>query len=162
MSRKALLSVVFCATVAAVAAPLALGDLTTVRGGGAQLDVPDGWVKVERAADTKTSDPRTLLVAGTKGARAIETDCQVASYRVPDDGAVVVVVGWRDSVLDNAKLELSKLRRGTFECFTGRGAVGQIARKGRDFQVSVMIGDDASLKTIRDALAVARSFAVVR
>jgi hypothetical protein len=159
MMRKALLSVGFAALALAVAAPLALADLVTVRGGGVELDVPAGWARVPAAVDTTISDPRTLLVVGTKGVRAIDTECQVATYRVPDDGAAVVVIGWRDSVLDTAKLELSKLRRGTFSCFAGRGAVGQVTRKGRDFQVNVLVGDDASAKTIRDALAVARSFA---
>jgi hypothetical protein len=162
MLRKGLLSVAFLATFLAVLASPALGDLVTVRGGGVELDVPDGWSRVERAPDGNVSDPRTLLVVGTRGARPIETDCRVASYRVPVDGAVVVVVGWRDSVLENAKLELTKLRRATFECFAGRGAVGQVSRKGRDYQISVMVGDDATARTVRDALAVARSFAVPR
>ena len=56
-----------------------------------------GWAKVDRAPSAIT-DPRTLLVVGTKGTRAIDTDCQVATYRVPVDGAVVVVIGWRESI----------------------------------------------------------------
>lgn len=162
MRRKLLLSTVFSLLLVAVAVPVALADSATpVRAGGVQLELPDGWAKVDRAAEPGTSDPRTLLVVGTKGARAIPTPCQVASYRVPDDGAVVVVIGWSESFLDKSRLELTKLRKPTFACFDGRGAVGQVTRRGRDYQVSVMVGDDASAETIRDALAVARSFSLV-
>ena len=57
------------------------------RGGGVQLTLPSGWSKVARARETRLDDPRTLLVVGTDGVRAVETDCLVASYRVPTDGA---------------------------------------------------------------------------
>ena len=93
----------------------------------------------------------------------MESDCQVSSYRVPANGAVVVVIGWRDAVGNSGFLPLSalKLRRGTFECFAGRGAVAQVTRRSRDFQVNVMVGDRASAETVEDALAAARSFALV-
>lgn len=162
MLRKVLLSVLVGTLALGVAAPLALGDGITLRGGGVELDVPDGWAKVERRAEAASADPRTLLVVGTKGVRPIDTPCQVASYRVPDDGAVIVVLGWRDGILDQQALVLSKVQRGLFACFAGRGAAAQFARKSRDYQVNVLLGDDASAKTVRDALAVARSFALVR
>ena len=77
--------------------------------------------------------------------------------------AVVVVIGWRDAVGNSGFLPLSalKLRRGTFECFAGRGAVAQVTRRNRDFQINVMVGDKASAETVEDALAAARSFALV-
>lgn len=162
MRGKFLLSTVFSLVVVALAAPLALADEESViRAGGVQLALPDGWAKVDRAAEPAGSDPRTLLVAGTKGVRAVPTPCQVASYRIPDTGAVVVVIGWREGFLDEPKLELTKLRKPMFACFDGRGAMGQVTRKGRDYQISVMVGDDASAQTIREAFAVARSFALV-
>jgi hypothetical protein len=107
-------------------------------------------------------DPRTLLVIGTDGSKAIDSDCQVSSYRVPADGAVVVVIGWRASVGSGSFLPLSglKLRRGTFECFAGRGAVARVTRRDRDFQVNVLVGDKADATTVADALEAARSFAV--
>ena len=55
-----------------------------------------------------------------------------------------------------------KLRRSIFECFAGRGAVAQVTRGGRDFQVNVMVGDKADAGTVADALDVARSFALVQ
>ncbi|MGL6279396.1 MAG: hypothetical protein ACRC50_07570 [Gaiella sp.] len=133
------------------------------RGGGVQLTVPEDWTRVARVSDPPIEEPRTLLVVGTKGARPTESECLIASYRVPADGAVVVVVGWRESVGTTGLLPLSglKLRRETFACFTGRGAVAQLTRGGRDFQVSVMVGDRASAKTVDEALDVARSFALV-
>lgn len=146
--------------VFAVPALAAVDDV--VRNGGVQLDLPEDWTKIDRAEKPTGTDPRTLLVVGTKGARAIESECLVASYRVPADGAVVVVVGWRESVGTTGLLPLGalKLRRETFACYPGRGAVAQVTRGGRDFQVSVMVGDKADARTVAQALAVARSFAL--
>jgi hypothetical protein len=160
LSRLTLFAAIF-AVVAAV--PVFAGSVEVIRNGGVSLDVPAGWAKVDRASSTMT-DPRTLLVVGTKGARAIATECQVATYRVPVDGAVVVVIGWRESVGGTGSLPLSgmKLRRGMFECFTGRGAVAQVTRGNRDFQVNVMVGDKADAGTVADALDVARSFSLVQ
>ena len=156
------------ALLAACAAALALATVATgamvgtARGGGVELELPTGWAKVLPARGTSTGDPATLLVIGTDGVRAVESDCQVSSYRVPANGAVVVVIGWRDAVGNSGFLPLSalKLRRGTFECFAGRGAVAQVTRRNRDFQINVMVGDKASAETVEDALAAARSFAL--
>lgn len=160
LSRLALFAAVFAAFVAV---PAFAGVRDVVRNGGVSLDVPAGWAKVDRAAAPNT-DPRTLLVVGTKGTRAIATDCQVATYRVSVDGAVVVVIGWRESFGGTSSLSLSnmKLRRGTFDCFSGRGGVAQVTRGGRDFQLNVMVGDKADAGTVADALDVARSFTLVQ
>jgi hypothetical protein len=135
----------------------------TARGWGVELVLPDGWTKVAPASQAVGVDPRTALVIGTEGVRAVDSNCQVSSYRVPVDGAVVVVLAWRDSVGVSAFLPLSglKLRRGTFSCFDGRGAVAQITRRGTDYQVNVMVGDRASAETIADALDAARSISAV-
>jgi hypothetical protein len=145
------------ASIAVASVGAATGDVA--RSGGVQLDLPPGWSKVVPTREDRLDDPRTLLVIGTDGVKAIESDCLVSSYRVPADGAVVVVIGWRDSVGASGFLPLStmKLRRGTFECFPGRGAVGRIARRDRDFQVNVMVGDRASAATADVALDAARS-----
>jgi hypothetical protein len=160
LSRFALFAAVFAAFVAL---PAVAGTVEVIRNGGVSLDVPEGWARVDRAS-TAIADPRTLLVVGTKGARAVPTECQVATYRVPIDGAVVVVIGWRESFGGTSSLPLSglKLRRNIFECFTGRGAVAQITRGGHDFQVNVMVGDKADAGVVADALDVARSFALVQ
>ena len=122
----------------------------SVRGGGVELDLPDGWARIQPAEQSPDADPRTVLVLGTDGVRAIDNDCQVSAYRVPSEGAVVVVVGWRESTGVSSFLTLSemKLRRGTFECFADRGAVAQVTRRGLDYQVNVMVGDRASAETI--------------
>lgn len=147
--------------LAACVSAAAAADGVTVRGGGVELVLPDGWSRIQPAGQTATDDPRTVIVIGTDGVRAIDSDCQVSSYRVPSDGAVVVVIGWRDATGASPYLPLSgmKLRRGTFECFTDRGAVAQVTRRGLDYQVNVMVGDRASAATIDDALAAARSIA---
>jgi hypothetical protein len=163
MTWRAALAVAIAGGLLAAAAHAAEGD-HVVRANGVQLTAPDGWSRVEPPSETASADPRTLLVVGTKGTRAIDTDCQVSSYRVPADGAVVVVVGWRPPSSGVALLPVTamRLRRETFECFAGRGAVGQLARGGRDFQVNVMVGDRAETDVVATALAVARSFALAQ
>jgi hypothetical protein len=81
---------------------------------------------------------------------------------VPADGAVVVVIGWRDSIGGSTLLPLTgmKLRRGTFDCFAGRGAVGRLTRRDRDFQLNVLVGDRASAATIDAAFEAVKSFGV--
>ena len=105
-----------------------------------------------------------MLVIGTDGVRAVDSDCMVSTYRVPSDGAVVVVIGWRELTGVSSFLPLSglKLRRGTFQCFPDRGAVAQVNRRGLDYQVNVMVGDRASQETIDAALDAARSIAAAR
>ncbi|MFN8221940.1 MAG: hypothetical protein U0R50_01680 [Gaiellales bacterium] len=162
MRGRRLRSLAFAGVLALVLAVPALAiEAETIKAGGISLTVPEGWVKVERAQSDIT-DPRTLLVVGTKGAKPLpDSECQVAAYRVPADGAVVVVIGWRESIGGPQKLTL-KLKRNTFECFAGRGAASQITRNGRDFQVNVMVGDKADADAVAEAVAVARSFAVIR
>ena len=163
MTRAGRTSIATLVAVAATALTAAVATASTedvVRGqGGAQLTLPDGWAKLTAAAD-RGDDPRTLLVVGTDGAKAIDSPCQVSSYRVPADGAVVVVLGWREAVGGSSFLPLSslELRRGTFKCYTGRGAVARITRRDRDFQVNVLVGDRAEPGTVSAALDAARSF----
>src|SRR5436190_15105496 len=110
MGIRRLRTLAFAAVLALlVVVPAVAADSETVRAGGVQLTIPDGWAKVDRAAwDEK--DPRTLLVVGTKGVHAQSAPtCQVAAYKVPVDGAVVVVIGWRDSIGGPSQLNL-KLR----------------------------------------------------
>jgi hypothetical protein len=163
MKWRGAIGAVLTAAVLASAAGAAEGD-RVLRANGVQLTAPDGWALVEPAGEGPSSDPRTLLVAGTKGSRAVETECQVSSYRVPADGAVVVVIGWKPPSAGVTLLPLSsmRLRRETFECFDGRGGVGQLVRGGRDFQVNVMVGDRAEADVVAVALAVARSFALTQ
>lgn len=159
-------SSVLAATALAALAVVGLGmaaGADTVRGGGVELVLPDGWSKLQPAPQGVGDDPRAVLVIGTDGVRAIETDCLVSSYRVPADGAVIVVIGWRESAGVSAFLPLSgmRLRRGIFECFDDRGAVAQVTRRGLDYQVNVMVGDRASAETVGAALDSARSIVAV-
>jgi hypothetical protein len=163
MTWRAALAVAITGGFLVSAAPAAEGD-HIVRAYGVQLTAPDGWFRIEPPSEPVSADPRTLLVVGTKGARAIESECQVSSYRVPAEGAVVVVVGWKPPSTGVALLPVAamRLRRETFECFGGRGAVGQLARGGRDFQVNVMVGDRAEADVVAAAFAVARSFTLAQ
>jgi hypothetical protein len=159
--RHLVLPAVVAILAAALVASAASGaTVDSVRAAGIQLTLPDGWSKVVPAAEAKT-DPRTLLVVGTGGVRAVQNDCQVASYRVPADGAAVVVIGWKDSIgVSFPPLSAMKLRRGTFECFDGRGAFARVTRGDRDFQVNVLVGDRARGATIDAAFDAARSLAL--
>jgi len=160
-SRHIVLLATATVTVVALVASAALASTGDVaRAWGIQLALPDGWSKVAPASDSRT-DPRTLLVIGTDGVRATQSDCQVSSYRVPADGAAVVVIGWKTSVgVSFPPLSAMRLRRGTFDCFAGRGAFARVTRGDRDFQVNVLAGDRASNATIEDALDAARSLAL--
>lgn len=164
--RRLLAAVVTCGALglAAVCAAVA-ADGRLVTGGDVSLRVPSGWVKVQPLAEAASLDPRTLLVVGTEDAAARRSPCRVSGYRVPDDGAVVVVVGWRGVApggftRGRGPLNALRLQREYFECFDGRGAAAQFALDRRLFQVNVLVGDDASARVVAQALEVARSFAV--
>jgi hypothetical protein len=147
---------------------LALIAATILSAHGVRLTVPAGWHQVRPAGRGPVTDPRTLLVAGTRGARPRPSRCLVASYRVPPDGAVVVAVRWtslRDAGGSQRPgrwpLKALVLRRPDLECFPGRAAGADLMLRGREYQVSVMVGDHASPRRVTEALAVARSFALV-
>ena len=101
---------------------------------------PSGWSKVAPAHGDAGRRP-TDAARHRHGRRQGRRERLPGRRRTacPSDGAVVVVIGWRDSVGGSSFLPLSamKLRRGTFECFAGRGAVGRLTRRDRDFQVNV-------------------------
>jgi hypothetical protein len=138
----------------------------TIRAHGVGLTVPRGWHRVASAGDGPVTDPRTLLVVGTAGARPAPTQCQIAAYHVPARGAVIVVVGWKTATSGGGRMkpgrrplaELTSVRRPSFECFAGRGAAASLVLDGKAYQVNVMVGDAASAREIAEALSIARSF----
>jgi len=144
--------------------------LTVISAHGVRLTVPTGWHQVE-PTPSGVVDPRTLLVVGTAGARQnLRSVCQVAAYRVPARGAVVIVVAWRTATSGGGHLApgrgplrtLRHVTRPSFECYSGRGAAAQVVLGSRAYQVNVIVGDSASPTVIADALAVARSFDLAR
>lgn len=154
-------------TVALVAAAGASATTTgTIRAHGIALTLPAGWHRVRAAGDGPVTDPRTLLVVGKVGVRSKPTQCQIAAYRVPADGAVVVIVGWKTATSGGGHLapgrwplaRLTSVRRPSFECFAGRGAAASLVLGGKAYQVNVMVGDAASARQISEALMVGRSF----
>jgi hypothetical protein len=162
MLRVAGLAAAVVALVGAVGAHAA--DWHSVEVGAVQLRVPAGWARVVPADPGDVSDPRTVVVVGTKGVTARESRCLVSSYRVPGDAAVVVVIAWKGAAapdIPRTRDDLVELRltREYFECWLGRGGSAQIAVKGRAYQVNVLVGDRASAHTVQQALAIARSFA---
>jgi hypothetical protein len=141
----------------------------TVAANGVALRIPPGWTCVQSAGDGNVIDPRTVLVVGTHGVRPRGSQCQVAHYRVPAAGAVVVVVAWKNETSGGGRpprsrrpLATIRIRRPSFECYSGRGGAAQLSLGGRAFQVNVMVGDRASRARIDQALAVAHSFDLAR
>lgn len=134
---------------------------------GVRVTIPNGWQEVRAASDLPVSDPRTLLVVGTAGVRTKASRCLITAYRIPASAAAVVVVGWTSLAAAGGvatkpgRAPLGKLvavRRPSFECFAGRGAVADVVLGGRLYQVNVLVGDRASAERVEQTLAVARSF----
>jgi hypothetical protein len=142
------------------------GDGQAVRAHGVALTVPAGWHRVTPAGDGSVTHPRTLLVVGTTGVAPKPAQCQIAAYRVPAHGAVVVIVGWKTATSGGGRTKpgrwplkvLTSVKRPSFECFAGRGAVESLALGGKAYQVNVMVGNSTSAQHVAEALAVARSF----
>jgi hypothetical protein len=138
----------------------------TVRAHGVALTVPAGWQRVAAAPDGPVTDPRTLLVVGTDGVVPKSTQCQIAAYRVPARGAVVVIVGWKTATSGGGHMRpgrwplkaMTAVRQPSFECFAGRGAAASLALGGKAYQVNVMVGDSTSAQRIAAALVIGRSF----
>ena len=148
----------------------AASDGRVISAHGVRVVVPPGWHRMTEAGDGPAIDPRTLLAVGTARARPRSSQCQIAAYRVPRAGAVVVVVGWKmptsgGTHLKPGRAPLKKLvsvTRPSFECFSGRGASAQLILRRKLYQVNVMVGDRASARRIAEALAVGRSFDLAR
>jgi hypothetical protein len=136
-----------------------------------RVRAPVGWHRVP-AAPSSITDPKTLLVVGTTGVGwNLNSICQIASYRVPATGAVVVIVGWRTATSGGGDgkpterrplMKLVRVSRPSFECYSGRGAAASLTLGRKAFQVNVMVGDRATPRLVSEALAVARSFDMSR
>jgi hypothetical protein len=158
------------ALVLALPAPALGGGYRSISAGGVRVVVPAGWQRVPAASDGPVTDPRTLLVVGTSGVRPRSSICQIAGYRIPAQGAVVVVVGWKSPSSGGGSMtpgraplkKLVRVRRPSFECFGGRGAAADLALGVHAYQVNVLVGDRASRRTIEQALAIGRSFDLAR
>jgi hypothetical protein len=153
---------------------LALAFTSVAKGDGGQivhahgvaLTMPAGWHRVAPAGDGPVTDPRTVLVVGTSGVSPKPTQCQIAGYRVPAHGAVVVIVGWKTATSGGGRMKpgrwplkaMTSVKRPSFECFAGRGTAASLDLGGKAYQVNVMVGSSASVQQITEALAVGRSF----
>jgi hypothetical protein len=116
----------------------AVGVGVAVSANGVQVWAPAEWHRVASAGDGPVTDPRTLLVVGTAGVRPHLPHCQIAAYRVPPEGAVVVIVGWKgangDTGLGTKELaRLTTVKRGAGECFKGRGASATVVLGQREY-----------------------------
>jgi hypothetical protein len=143
----------------------------TISAHSVRVVVPSGWQRVEAAPAGPITDPRTLLVVGTAGVQPKATRCEIAAYRLPPSGAVVVVFGWKSIATAGGGpwtqgrgplKSLVAVRRPSFECFSGRGASSAVLLGGKPYQVDVMVGDRASKTRVEEALAIGRSFDLAR
>ena len=167
----ALVGVVLATPPAASTASSANAGGRIIVAGGVRLVVPSGWRRVRAASAGNIIDPVTVLVVGTAGVLPRSSPCQIAAYRLPPTGAVVVIVRWKSVASAGGGpwrpgraplLKLRSVHRPSFECFSGRGAVADVLLGGHPYQVNVMVGDRASNERVAAALAVARSFALAR
>ena len=134
----------FLASLAFASLATASGSGKIISGRGVRLVVPSGWdrVETEPAGDSGVVDPRTLIVVGTAGVRPRSSQCQIAAYRIPSAGAVVVVVGWKTATSGGGRLKpgrgplrkLIAVKRRHFECFAGQGASVQLVLGGKAYQ----------------------------
>lgn len=155
--------------VAVVAGALSQAGAThPIVSNGVRVDVPVGWHRVRPAPDAPVVDPRTVLVVGTGAVRTRWSQCQLTHYRVPPTGAVVVAVRWSSvraaggGHMKPGRWPLRALvavRAHSLECFPGRAAAASLLLGAHPYQVNVLVGDRATVGTVRAALAVARSFA---
>jgi hypothetical protein len=142
------------------------GGGQAVRAHGVALTVPAGWHRVTPAGDGPVTDPRTLLVVGTTGVAPKPTQCQIAAYRVPAHGAVVVIVGWKSATSGGGRIKpgrrplkvLTSVKRRSFECFAGRGAVASLVLGGKAYQVNVMVGNSTSAQHVAEPLRLPARF----
>ena len=150
-----------------VSLALAASSGRVIVSNGVRFVVPAGWQRVRAASPGAVTDPRTVLVVGTAGVRPKASACLDASYRVPAAGGVVVVVGWKSVASAGGgsptpgRAPLKKLvavRRHLSECFAGRSDVADVLLGGKPYQVNIFVGDRASKRRVREALAVGRSF----
>jgi hypothetical protein len=157
--------------LAVAATAIAAARPRVITAHGIRLTVPAGWSRVQPAPAGPVVDPKTLLVVGTRHVTAKLTVCQIAAYRIPAAGAVVVVVGWTSLRNSGASKttpgrqplrKLVRVRRPSFECFRGRGAAADLVLAGKAYQVNVLVGDRATRLVVKQALAVGRSFNLSR
>ena len=139
------------------------GGWRVIASEGVAVRVPRDWQRITPAPPGPVTDPVTVLVVGTHGVRAKPSACQIASYRIPARGAVVVIVEWRTMGVGGStarrELERMRVRPRAFECYGGPGAAALVRLHGRPFQVNVLLGRAVTKQRIADALRVARSIA---
>ena len=142
---------VLLASLGFTALATASGDLRLVSEHGISMRTPAGWHRLD-PTPSSIVDPRTLLVVGTAGVRwDLTSACQIASYKVPAAGAVVVVVGWKTATSGGGDMpagraplrKLIRVSRPSFECYARRGAAATVVLGGKAYQVNVMVGDRA-------------------
>lgn len=135
MRQAQLITVVISVSLALASLAFAGGGRHVITAHGVRLVTPSGWQRVQAAPQDRITDPLTLLVVGTRGVRAKLVQCQIAAYRLPPEGAVVVIVGWKSLRYSGGEAmrpgrwplaRLTRVRQPSFECFKGRGAAASL------------------------------------
>src|SRR5690242_16708050 len=119
-----------------------------VSSSGVSLRLPAGWASVIPATGDPVSDPKAVLVAGTRGVRTKSTHCLlVGDYRIPANGAAVIILRWSSSHAGggpvsagrDALAKLTAVKQPMFECYSGPGAAVQLHAAGADYEVAVLV-----------------------
>jgi len=161
--RLALLLALAALLVAATAAAAARHPVTA---SGVSVRVPPDWIRI--SLGRQSGAPRRILVVGTAGVRPVLTArCRLAAYRIPIGGAAVVITaqwakGRPGGVENGIALRRLRLGLGRLRCYSQLGGFVTLHLGTRRFQVAVMVDRRAGIGRIADAIAVARSFMLVR
>jgi hypothetical protein len=129
---------------------------------GLTLSYPSGW---SRTPLSTTNEPHRLAVASYPlPASSVEGDCGGidAVKRLPDDGALVLLIDYGDGRRFDPRPEPLAMRSGEFanyECF-GDSAAFRFRVGVRDLQAHLAFGREATEETKEQALDVLRSIAV--
>jgi hypothetical protein len=128
--------------------------------------LPPGWRPAPVYQPVRITDPLTRLAASSHPVRLTPSACQLGIYRVPRDGALVVLLEWRSAASGPTtprpapvRLTDLHLRPGGIECQPARvrGGAVQFVDHGRRLGVYLMLGERAGARTLRKALAVMNS-----
>jgi hypothetical protein len=129
---------------------------------GVTVSYPSGW---SRTAFSTTNDPHRLAVASYPlSAGSVEGDCGgiEAVERLPDDGALVLVIDYGDGPGFDPRpdpLDLGSGELANYDCF-GESTAFRFRVGEHDLQAHLAFGQDATEETKEQALDVLRSIEV--
>jgi hypothetical protein len=131
------------------------------------VELPPGW-HAGTPADGNVIDPLTRVVASSAPVRLRAVPCQIARYAPPASDVTLVVVEWERSADARPGERPSSFTRETLplypppaiECFDGPGGSVQFVDHDRLFGAYLLIGKQAPVGLVEEALAVLNTLQV--